>query len=141
LGDELVFDVAVGDSQDGPFTPTWSGHAAELENDVTVPGKVHESQPRWVRLSATLPYSSGNETQRDQFGFDLQVTLTAGSGAEAITVHKNPSTIDRLGLAVTGASIALLGVAALLLIVCGLILLTNGRSRPGRGFLHAVAGP
>jgi hypothetical protein len=141
LDDQLVFNVDVGDSRDGAFTPAWSGHAAELEDGVSVPGEVQESQPRWVKLSATLPYSSGNETQNDRFGFGLQVTLTSASGAEAVTVKKNPSTPDRIGLAATGASIALLGVAALLLIGCGLIALMSGRSRPGRHFPHPSGGP
>jgi hypothetical protein len=128
LRDELVFDVAVGDSRDGPFTSAWSGYAAELENDVSIRGTVHESQPRWVRLSATLPLSAGDETENDQFGFGLRVTLTSSSGAEGLTVKKEPPRTGRLAVAATGASVALLGVAALALIACGVIALLTGRS-------------
>jgi hypothetical protein len=132
LRDELVFDVAVGDSRDGPFTSAWSGYAAELENDVSIPGTVHEFQPRWVRLTATLPRSADNETENDQFGFGLRVTLTSSSGAEGLTVEKEPPRTGRLALAVTGASIALLGVAAMALLACGVIALLTGRSSRGR---------
>lgn len=139
LENELVFDVAVGDARRGPYASTWSGHAADLEHGVVLHGSVQSTQPRWVRLSATLPASAGNETQNDRFAFALQVTLASSAGTDAITVTKDPSTIERIGLAATGASVALLSIAALLLVACGILALVAGRSR-GRHVRTAAAG-
>jgi hypothetical protein len=143
LGAELVFALAVSGAQSATFDPVWTGSAADLQHGVHVANDIGSGAVRWVRLTVSLPMSSGNETQSDTFGFGLRVTLD-GPGASASAGVAGVSTSrDGLGghggheaasagvdaLALTGVPGAMLVGAGLLLLVSGALLVIGFRSR------------
>jgi hypothetical protein len=77
LGADLVFTIDEGTSKAGPFTNTWTGSAATLVSAATdVAAAIPATSDRWLRITVTLPFATGNETQTDTFSFGIQVDLT-----------------------------------------------------------------
>jgi hypothetical protein len=126
LGTALRFALAVADAPDGTYVRTWSGTAAQLERGIDAHTVVTRGADRWVRLSATLPGSTGDEVQSDTFGFRLRVELAASQAFEAVTIGPAGSGGSTSGggpLALTGtAGVLLLAGAVLLLLAGGMVL-------------------
>jgi hypothetical protein len=77
LGADLVFTVDEGATKTGPFTNTWTGSAATLVSAATdISAAIPATSDRWLRITVSLPFATGNETQTDTFGFGIQVDLT-----------------------------------------------------------------
>ncbi|MEP7180163.1 MAG: hypothetical protein ABI775_13840 [Pseudonocardiales bacterium] len=114
------------DSKRGPPRARCLGHKG-----------IASGQASWVRLTAALPFSAGNETQSDSFGFGVRVTLenTAGSTRSRSAVaripmaHRPVARHGVLGLAVTGAQAELLIAAGVVLIAGGLCVLGGASIR------------
>lgn len=80
LGAALVFSVEVSAGPVGPWTHTWSGSTADLEAVADVHVTVPASSDRYLRMTVTLPWTTGNEVQSDSIAFDLRVNLTSNAG-------------------------------------------------------------
>ncbi|HEU5006135.1 MAG TPA: hypothetical protein VFT67_04130 [Jatrophihabitantaceae bacterium] len=77
LGADLVFTIDEGTAKTGPFTNTWTGSAATLVSAATdISAAIPATSDRWLRITVSLPFATGNETQTDTFGFGIQVDLT-----------------------------------------------------------------
>jgi len=77
LGADLVFTIDEGAAKTGPFTNTWTGSAATLVSAATdISAAIPATSDRWLRITVSLPFATGNETQTDTFGFGIQVDLT-----------------------------------------------------------------
>jgi hypothetical protein len=132
LGDQLVIDVASSTSKHGRFAPVWRGLLAQMTKGVRAGGRMSPSGTRWLRITATLPSGSGNETQTDRVGFDLRVTLSMATDAETVDVQGTKvghhssgpgAVLGGLGnLAPTGALLLLPLLVGLFLVAGGLAL-------------------
>ena len=77
LTNALVFTIDEGDAKAGPFTQTWTGGAATLVAAATdISASIPATSDRWLRITVSLPFASGNQTQTDTFGFGLRVFLS-----------------------------------------------------------------
>jgi len=139
LAGELVFDIAVSDSQSGTYTSAWTGSAAQLESGVRVTDGIAAGSAEWVRLSVALPTTAGNEVQSDTFGFGLRVTLesngsSTSAGVGGVTAARGGGdaalgSSAAGGLAFTGVPAMLMIAAGLLLVVSGVLLIVGIRTR------------
>jgi hypothetical protein len=139
LADKLVFSVDVADSQNGTYVPQWTGSAAGLEGGVQVATGITSGTEKWLRLSAGLPMSVGNEVQSDTFGFDLKVVLSGpggGLGVDAASDSQGSAVVSGGGLsggygvgalsASRGSGLSSTGVPTALLLSAGLLLILSG---------------
>jgi hypothetical protein len=140
LAEQLLMTLYVDDDGDQQVeaAPTWSGPLRELADDpVPVATHLAAGATTVVRVDASLPSTSGNETQTDQVAFDLRVSL------EGVTVvvegAKHTRTPDRgvLGSVVdhlpfTGTPAGRLVTGAGWLAGAGLLLLLLARRRRPR---------
>jgi len=126
LAAALRFTLAVASTEHGPYIQNWTGHAAQLERGVAVTRGVASGTPRWVRVTANLPFASGNQTQTDTFGFAVRVEAQSSSGVEGIQIGGDgavtPSSHGALSLAFTGTQLGYLVLAGVLLVLAGLVL-------------------
>ncbi|MGH3509179.1 MAG: hypothetical protein ACRDPI_02990 [Nocardioidaceae bacterium] len=76
LGDWL--QVSLSRRQGEHYRPVWSGSFIALERGVTLPGSLGSRSVWPLRMTVTLPYAAGNDTQTDQVHFDLRWTATQG---------------------------------------------------------------
>jgi hypothetical protein len=77
MANALVFTIDEGDAKAGPFTQTWTGSAATLVAAATdISASIPATSDRWLQITVSLPFATGNETQTDTFGFGIQVDLT-----------------------------------------------------------------
>lgn len=85
LGHELVFSVYADPDNDGTFetTPRWTGTLYDLAKPVDLLNDLAGGGIAGLRVEMTLPHSSGNETQTDQVGFSLRLTLTGAGGEDS----------------------------------------------------------
>jgi hypothetical protein len=77
MANALVFTIDEGDAKAGQFTQTWTGSAATLvaaATDISV--SIPATSDRWLQITVSLPFATGNETQTDTFGFGIRVDLT-----------------------------------------------------------------
>lgn len=137
LAGELVFAIAVSDSQGGTYTAAWTGSAAQLQSGVHVTDGIAAGSAEWVRLSVDLPMAAGNEVQSDTFGFGLRVTLesngsSTSAGVGGVTAARGGGTAalssGSSGLAFTGVPAVLMSAAGLLLVLSGVLLIVGVRT-------------
>lgn len=153
LGLELTFALAAAPSRGGPYRQVWQGSAATLDSGVATGASVEARADKWLRLTATVPASAGDEIEGDAFRFALRVQLTvsgaggvtigegrqpaaggvAGAGAHAGSARSGGVIIG--GVSLTGRPLALLLVGAALLGTAGALLVVSGtrRRRPTAG--------
>lgn len=143
LRDALRFTISLGSGRSGPYSATWTGTVAALQRGVGLGGELPADGTQWVRLTAGLPGSTGNEVQSDTFGFDLRVALsgagaaTASSGfgvAGVSTVHGmslGSGASASGGLSFTGIPTLFMVGAGMLFIVCGALIAMVFRDRRG----------
>jgi hypothetical protein len=74
---QLQLTVYVDPEDDGTFEtePVWSGTPADLSTAALLADEMDTDEALGLRVDASLPYESGNETQTDQVAFDLQLSL------------------------------------------------------------------
>jgi hypothetical protein len=118
LGHELVFSVYLDPENDGTYqvTPAWTGTLYDLASPTALLAALPGGSVAGMRVDMTLPSSSGNETQTDQVGFALRLTLAgAGSpnapgstsglgssaGSEPATTPNGPDSVEVKGISVT----------------------------------------
>lgn len=125
LGHELVLTLA-DPSSSAP--PIWTGNLYDLEHGLTLSRLTPNAQASYT-LTASLPSTSGNETQTDRVGFDLVVGLDGTTGAvevEGTKITRSPDggPVQRLlnDLPFTGSPIMRLTAAGLSLLLLGLLL-------------------
>ena len=151
LAAALTFSVAVSISQNGTYVPTWTGNAAELTQGVPATRGVDAGVARWVRLTVSLPTSTGNAVQTDTYGFGVRVTAQTDSGSGGVQIGNgngsgngsgsgtgtgvsgggtaSGSSHGPLGLAFTGTQAAMLVGAGVLLVAGGILLVVSGSLR------------
>jgi len=136
LGKEIILSVYADPDNDGTYgsTPTWSGSIEDLKQAATLSSQLPAGGISGYKIDATLPYSSGNETQTDQVSFDLKVTLDGASVAvQGTKVVRHPGAgplhrvLDKLPL--TGTPAERLVAAALSLLLAGTALFLAGTRR------------
>lgn len=90
---------------------------------------------RWVRLSAALPFVTGNAAQYGAYGFDLQIDLAGTAGISEHVVGPSAGQGNHnggagvLGTASTGVRAKLLLAGGGALLLAGMVLLLAGRRR------------
>ncbi len=157
LGAALVCTLDVATSEDGTYRPTWTGSATQLAQGVPAAEGIAAGETRWVRLTVNLPFSSGNETQTDTYGFGVQVIVQTTSGTGGVEIGGGNGSAggpgggagngsagsarggsgngvagasgNQTGLAFTGTQIVLLISTGALLIAGGLVLVAGARIR------------
>jgi hypothetical protein len=137
LGKEIVLTVYSDPEHDGTYqsTPTWTGTIEDLRQAAPLTRQLNAGDSVGYRIDAELPYSSGNETQTDQVGFDLVIGLNGTSVAvEGTKITRSRGGVlneitDRLPF--TGAPAMRLAAAGLSLLLAGalLILMVTRRRR------------
>jgi hypothetical protein len=154
LARAVTFTVEVGDTAAGPFRTVWRGSAAGLGAGVGTGALVGSRADRWIRLTAAVPASSGNEVAGAALHFGLRVQLSAvdGSGTGGVSVGgaEGPAGGSGTGggvqapggsgtdgvsigpISATGVPLALLLAGAGLLGGAGALLLVATCSRSGR---------
>lgn len=154
LAGAVRFAVDVGDTATGPFRPVWRGGALALAGGVATGMRVGGGTDRWVRLTAAVPASSGNEIAGATLRFGLRVQLGgpgstgvsvggasgpagAGGSGGGVSVGGSGNGVSGGGLSLdplgaTGVPVLLLLVGAGLLGAAGGLLLLATCSRSGR---------
>jgi hypothetical protein len=149
LGLELAFTIVAGLGPSGPYRQVWQGSAAMLGGGVGTGVSVAAGADRWIRLTATVPASAGDEIEGDAFLFALRVQLTgsapggggvtigaghqpasggvAGTGAHAGRGHAGGVVLG--GVSLTGRPLALFLAGAALLGGAGALLALAGTRR------------
>lgn len=125
LGARAEITLALGQRSDGPFRDVWTGSPDRLASGVDLPGRVAVTGTEFVRMTAALPASVGNEVQTDRYAFGVRVELTTTAGVAG--VQTGPGTGGTSAgrssaggpLAYTGVSIALFAAGLALLLVGG----------------------
>jgi hypothetical protein len=150
---ELLVDTTCGDGDTGelghelelsiystaaPTTPVWQGTVYDLAQPVVLDDADAAGHVDAYRIEASLPRSSGNETQTDTVRFGVQLALTANGTTSTVAVEgvkvtrpTSGSLVHRL-LPFTGAPVGWIvgGGMALLGLGAGLLRTsTSGRRR------------
>ena len=140
LGKEITLTVYADPSHNGAYdsTPTWSGSIEDLKQAATLSSHLPGGGVSSYKIDATLPMSSGNETQTDRVSFDLQVTLDGASvEVEGTKVVRHPGSgpLHRVlsQLPLTGTPSERLAAAALSLLILGTALVLAGTRRRRKG--------
>jgi hypothetical protein len=86
LSRQLQLSAFLDPDDDGTFeaTPRWTGTLADLTTAAVLTDDLAPHAVVGLRMDATLPTTSGNETQTDLIDFDLRLDL-AGTGSAATT--------------------------------------------------------
>lgn len=86
LGHEMVFSVYLDPTDTGTYTgpPAWTGTLYDIQAAAVLSSSVPANGVWGVRVTAELPYSSGNETQTDSVGYSLRLDGD-GTGAGLTT--------------------------------------------------------
>ena len=82
LGHDLRFSVFLDPQNDGTFqaVPAWNGSLYDITTPILLSGDMPAGGTWGVRVDASLPITTGNETQSDRVDFDFALTLS-GEGA------------------------------------------------------------
>jgi hypothetical protein len=140
LGHQLQLTVYTDPDGDGVFdtTPAWTGGLYDLRRAAVLAGDVGAHAVTGVRLDATLPDASGNETQTDQVGFDVRLSLEGDTSSGTVEVKGTRTTRSPqhglLGgvtgmLPLTGSPTGRLLAGSLWLLLAGGALALLGRAR------------
>jgi hypothetical protein len=143
LGQELQLSVYTDADDTGVFagTPSWTGTVHDLSQAAVVDRSLLPGGVEGIRLVASLPPSSGNETQSDRLDFRLRLTLD-GVGSVSVLGTKTVRSSTRGGLGgvlpFTGTPSGQLMLGAAWLLLVGGALLAAGRlGRTRRRTSHA----
>jgi hypothetical protein len=128
LLDELRINISLGASRSARYTQVWSGSMRQLAHAVAIDDAVRAGTDQWVRVTAALPMTVGDEVESSVIGFGIHVQLDSASGSDGVEVGSQRHHSGLGGLASTGVSVVLLTIGAMLLIGCGVILLWSGRT-------------
>lgn len=139
LGHALRFSVFAhaGSSPASDATPIWTGTLYDLAAQPLLLTNAFAAGATWtVDVAAELPLRSGNETQTDQVGFNVNFDIE-GTGVSGTAQVKGIKFSRHKGLAATltgvlpftGSSSLQLSAAALCLIIGGLLLSRWSRAR------------
>lgn len=114
----------------------WSGSVSDLASNDGVPvaAGVADGDTRWVRLTASLAFPTGNAIQYGALGFDLQLGLAGAAGESTHVIGSDPGGRGADGVsaygggtALTGVRVALLVGGCVVLLLTGLVLVLVGR--------------
>jgi hypothetical protein len=133
IQNQLVFAVDIAKTRTGRFTRAWTGPVSKLLDGAPLGPAFAADEVRWVRVSATLPASTGNGAQAERISFGLKISLDAGSLGESTQLLGGHSTdgVRIAGLAMTGTQFVLITVVAFGLLASGLALLLLTRRPRG----------
>jgi hypothetical protein len=128
LGRTLTFTASSAAERDGAYAVRWTGTAAGLERGADI-GALPQNAAQWLRLTAALPTSAGNDVESDSLAFRLRVELQSTHGVAGVAVGPGGTAHapEGLPLAYTGASTALLVLGGLLLVAAGAMIATQSR--------------
>lgn len=135
LGHTLRFSVYLGSAT----APAWSGSLYDLVTPIVLIQSLPPDSAETVRMTATVPWSTGDEIETDSVAFDLGI-ISQQSGPQVLgeSVHRGgagTATVSGAGfpstshLALTGLDLLLDVVAAFACIGAGGVLLVLARSR------------
>lgn len=128
LGGALTFAASSASDREGTYTVRWVGTVADLQRGADI-GMLLPNAARWIRLTAALPTSAGNDVQSDSLAFRLRVELQTTQGVAGVAVGPGGTSHDHGGLplAYTGVSTALLVLGGLMLLSAGALIATQSR--------------
>ena len=88
LAPELGFVVEVGDRSTGPFRRAWQGGTGAFTAGVETGVPVGGGSDRWLRITAAVPSTSGNEIAGSavRFGLRVQIAAVGGSGSAGVSI-------------------------------------------------------
>lgn len=141
LSREMIFNVYLDPTNSGSYAskPAWTGTLRNLQQVAVLDPSVPAHAVYGMKITAALPWSSGNETQTDSVGFGLRLIADGTGGAGLATAVLGQTFIKGgdptgaaghptsvLGEIVTASGLPFTGLYAHAAVASGMVLVFGG---------------